>query len=63
MKNGYHNIINSNANGNIKNIDDIKNILLSITELPPSTEEPDLYQDYGNDVKFTAKTAKGECAA
>ena len=58
-----YNIVNNNSNGNIKNIDDIKNILLPITKLPKSTEEPDLYQDYGNDVKFTAKTARGECAA
>jgi hypothetical protein len=32
-------------------------------QLTPSEESPDLYQDYGNDIKFSAKTARGECAA
>ena len=57
------NISNGTATGNVKNMEDIKSILNPIIQLPPSDESPDLYQDYGNDVKFTAKTARGECAA
>ena len=56
-------IINSNGSGNIKNIDDIKTVLTPVTQLPPFEEDQELYQDYGNDIKFVAKTARGECAA
>ncbi len=56
-------IINSNGSGNIKNIDDIKTVLTPITQLPPFEEGQEFYQDYGNDIKFVAKTARGECAA
>ncbi|HEU5461696.1 MAG TPA: nitrite/sulfite reductase [Nitrososphaeraceae archaeon] len=56
-------IINSNGNGNIKNIDDIKTVLTPVTQLPPFEEGQEFYQDYGNDIKFVAKTARGECAA
>jgi len=47
----------------IKNLDDIKTILMSTTSLPSAEEDPDAYMDYGNDMKFSAKTARGECAA
>jgi sulfite reductase (ferredoxin) len=56
-------IINNKGNGNIKNMDDIKTLLTPITQLPPFEEDQELYQDYGNDIKFVAKTARGECAA
>ena len=56
-------IINSNGSGNVKNIDDIKTLLTPVTQLPPFEEGQELYQDYGNDIKFVAKTARGECAA
>jgi sulfite reductase (ferredoxin) len=56
-------IINSNGSGNIKNIDDIKTVLTPVTQLPPFEEGQEFYQDYGNDIKFVAKTARGECAA
>ena len=56
-------IINNNGNGNIKNMDDIKTLLTPVTQLPPFEEDQELYQDYGNDIKFVAKTARGECAA
>lgn len=56
-------IINSNGSGNIKNIDDIKALLTPVTQLPPFEEGQEFYQDYGNDIKFVAKTARGECAA
>ncbi|HSE99568.1 MAG TPA: nitrite/sulfite reductase [Nitrososphaeraceae archaeon] len=56
-------IINGNGNGNIKNIEDIKILLTPVTQLPPFEQGQEFYQDYGNDVKFSAKTARGECAA
>ena len=56
-------ILAGNANGTIKSIEDIKTALIPIVQLTPSEESPDLYQDYGNDIKFSAKTARGECAA
>ena len=57
------NIVNGNGSGNIKNIEDIKVHLVPVTQLPPFEQGQDFYQDYGNDVKFSAKTARGECAA
>lgn len=56
-------IINGNGTGNIKNIEDIKILLTPVTQLPPFEQGQEFYQDYGNDVKFSAKTARGECAA
>ncbi|MGI9011628.1 MAG: nitrite/sulfite reductase [Nitrososphaeraceae archaeon] len=56
-------IIDSNGSGNIKNIDDIKTLLIPVTQLPSFEEGQEFYQDYGNDIKFVAKTARGECAA
>ena len=56
-------ILAGNANGTIKSIEDIKTALIPVVQLTPSEESPDLYQDYGNDIKFSAKTARGECAA
>jgi sulfite reductase (ferredoxin) len=41
----------------------MKTILMSTTSLPSAEEDPDAYMDYGNDMKFSAKTARGECAA
>jgi sulfite reductase (ferredoxin) len=58
----YH-IINSSGTGNIKNIEDIKILLTPVAQLPPFEQGQEFYQDYGNDVKFSAKTARGECAA
>jgi sulfite reductase beta subunit-like hemoprotein len=52
-----------NANGQVRNLDDIKTVLMSTISLPSAEEEPEAYMDYGNDIKFSAKTAKGECAA
>ena len=48
---------------NIINIEDIKILLTPVTQLPPFEQGQEFYQDYGNDVKFSAKTARGECAA
>ena len=52
-----------NVNGQVRNLDDIKTVLMSTISLPSAEEEPEAYMDYGNDIKFSAKTAKGECAA
>lgn len=56
-------VVNGNGPATIKNLEDIKIHLAPIVQLPPSEESPTSYQDYGNDVKFIAKTARGECAA
>src|ERR671918_764884 len=55
-------IVNGEGTGDIRNIEDMKRLLLRVTQLPSIEIEPELYKDYGNDVKFTAKTARGECA-
>jgi sulfite reductase (ferredoxin) len=59
------NLINGvvNGKGQIKNLDDIKSVLMQTTSLPSPNNDPQSYMDYGNDIKFSAKTARGECAA
>ena len=52
-----------NGNGEIKNLDDIKTVLIKTVSLPSAKDDPESYMDYGNDVQFSAKTARGECAA
>jgi sulfite reductase (ferredoxin) len=52
-----------NDTGEIKNLDDIKKALIQTISLPNPSDDPESYMDYGNDIKFSAKTAKGECAA
>ena len=37
--------------------------LFPVTQLPSMEEDPELYRDYGNDMKFSAKTARGECGS
>jgi sulfite reductase (ferredoxin) len=49
--------------GSIKNLEDVKAALAQIVELPSPQDDPDAYMDYGSDSRFTAKTARGECAA
>lgn len=56
-------IATGNGNGKIKNLEDIKNILNKVTELPAFSADPELYRDYGTESNFVAKTARGECAA
>jgi sulfite reductase (ferredoxin) len=56
-------IVLGEGKGSIKNIENIKAILLPVTQLAPIEQDPESYRDYGNDVKFSAKTARGECAA
>ena len=52
-----------NDKGEINNLDDIKKALMQTISLPNPNDDPESYMDYGNDIKFSAKTAKGECAA
>ena len=49
--------------GTIKNLEDVKTALAEVIQLPAPDKDPDAYMDYGSDSKFTAKTARGECAA
>lgn len=56
-------IVDANGNGKIRNLNDLKLALVELTNLASITEDPEAYRDYGNESKFSAKTAKGECAA
>jgi sulfite reductase (ferredoxin) len=58
-----HKVTTGHGNDKIKTLDDLKKILVPITELPSFAENPDSYKDYGADSNFVAKTARGECAA
>jgi sulfite reductase (ferredoxin) len=58
-----HKISMGNGTSEVKNLEDMKKILLPIIELPAFTSAPDFYKDYGTDTNFVAKTARGECAA
>ncbi|HXW11946.1 MAG TPA: nitrite/sulfite reductase, partial [Nitrososphaeraceae archaeon] len=51
------------GNGTAKKLDEVKTALMETISLPSAKDDPDSYMDYGNDVKFSAKTARGECAA
>ncbi|MDQ3838969.1 MAG: nitrite/sulfite reductase, partial [Thermoproteota archaeon] len=56
-------ILEGEGTDRVRNIEEMKRLLLKVTQLPPVEKEPESYKDYGNDGKFTAKTARGECAA
>jgi sulfite reductase (ferredoxin) len=56
-------IVKGQGAGSVKGLEDIKNILAPVVQLPPAEQDPDAYRDYGSDSKFVAKTARGECAA
>jgi sulfite reductase (ferredoxin) len=57
-------LIKGQGSGSIKNLDDMKAALAQVVQLPSSPQQdPDAYRDYGSDSNFTAKTARGECAA
>ena len=56
-------IVRGEGIGSIKNIENMKAILSPVTQLPPVEQDQESYRDYGNDTKFSAKTARGECAA
>ncbi len=56
-------LVKGQGSGSIKNIEDMKAALAEVIQLPSSQQNPDAYRDYGSDTHFTAKTARGECAA
>ena len=49
--------------GAVKNLEDMKAALARVIQLPAPESDADAYMDYGSDARFSAKTAKGECAA
>jgi sulfite reductase (ferredoxin) len=56
-------LVKGQGSGTIKNIEDMKAALSEVIQLPSPEQNPDVYQDYGSDSRFIAKTARGECAA
>jgi sulfite reductase (ferredoxin) len=56
-------LIKGQGSGSIKNLEDIKAALAQVIQLPSPQHDSDAYRDYGSDSNFTAKTARGECAA
>jgi len=56
-------VTKSKGAGAIKNIEDMKAALAQVIQLPSPDMDPDAYMDYGSDSRFSAKTARGECAA
>jgi sulfite reductase (ferredoxin) len=63
LKQWINKIVRGEGTGSIKSIENIKTALTSFAHLPPVEQEPESYRDYGTDIKFNAKTARGECAA
>jgi sulfite reductase (ferredoxin) len=63
LKEWIDKIVKGEGTGNVKDIEGMKKLLSPMTQLPAADKEPEMYRDYGNDVKFSAKTARGECAA
>jgi sulfite reductase beta subunit-like hemoprotein len=57
------NVTNGRGAGSIKNLEDMKKALEQVIQLPARDSDPDAYMDYGSDSQFSAKTARGECAA
>ena len=47
----------------VKKVGDLKIIVDEVAQLPSVEQSPASYMDYGNDGMFSAKTARGECAA
>jgi sulfite reductase (ferredoxin) len=56
-------LIRGQGSGGIKNLEDMKAALEEVIQLPSPQQNPEVYRDYGSDLYFTAKTARGECAA
>ncbi|HEY9406968.1 MAG TPA: nitrite/sulfite reductase [Nitrososphaera sp.] len=56
-------LVKGQGSGSVKNIEDMKAALSEVTQLPSPEDNSDAYQDYGSDSRFSAKTARGECAA
>ncbi len=56
-------ITKGKGSGSIKNLEDLKAAIAQAVQLPEPDKDPDAYMDYGSDARFSAKTARGECAA
>jgi sulfite reductase (ferredoxin) len=56
-------VMNGKGTGAAKNLDSLKIIIDKTAQLPTVEQSPESYMDYGNDGKFVARTARGECAA
>ena len=63
LKEWIDKIVRGEGVGKVKNVENMKFLLSPLMQLPPADKEPEMYKDYGNDIKFSAKTARGECAA
>jgi sulfite reductase (ferredoxin) len=63
LKHWIRRIVNGAGTGNIRGVEDIKRLLSPIAQLDPIDLDPESYRDYGTDIRFSAKTARGECAA
>jgi sulfite reductase (ferredoxin) len=57
------NITKDRGTADIKNLEGLKAALAQVIQLPMPEQDPDAYRDYGSDSRFSAKTARGECAA
>src|SRR2546427_463648 len=56
-------IVRGEGTGSVRNIENMKASLTPLMQLLPVEKDPEVYSDYGNDARFSAKTARGECAA
>lgn len=63
LKMWIHKIVTGHADSKVKSVDDIKKILLPLTEVPAIAADKDFYSDYGSDSHYHTRTGKGECAA
>ena len=56
-------VLRGEGSATVKNVGDLKIIVDEVAQLPSVEQSPGSYMDYGNDGTFSAKTARGECAA
>lgn len=56
-------VLKGEGTDTLKNSQNLKAIIDKVAQLPSPEESPESYMDYGNEGKFTARTARGECAA
>jgi len=57
------NVTKGQGPAGIKNLEGLKAALAQVIQLPTPDQDPEAYRDYGSDSTFSAKTARGECAA
>jgi sulfite reductase (ferredoxin) len=57
------NVTKGRGTAGVKNLEGLKAALAQVIQLPTPDQDPDAYRDYGSDSSFSAKTARGECAA